>query len=194
LTFAIAGSLPGFTLNAIAGAFKSVYAQISAVCDLRFADVTPHTSNANILITFGPIDGPQNTLAWSELPCGQVARVTQKFDTGEKFVIASNPPPNKISFGLVALHETLHALGVPHLSGGLAVMNPVYNPSVTTLQPLDIAELVTRYGVPATPTPTPEPPAPPGEFTELIAFLKDSQGRPVIRIGGVLFGVEALTR
>lgn len=159
LKYCIVGSLPGISPQSVANAVSPVFHHISSVCDLRFT-LTTNPTEAHIVSEFGHIDGPYGTLAWSQLPCGGIRQVKQLYDTGEDFVLASNPPQNKVGFPLVWLHEILHALGVPHLSGGLAVMNPTYNPALSVLQPLDKAELVYRYGLaPGTPPDDPiEPP------------------------------------
>jgi len=122
---------------------------ISEACGLQFS-YSPNPKTANIVIDIFR-GSPGGELAHAYLPCGRVGQSTQlglNFDDTEAYVIASNPPANKIDIGRVALHELLHNCGIPHLSGGVAIMNPTYNARIRTLQTLDIAELVRRYGMP----------------------------------------------
>ena len=136
---------------------------ISEVCGLEF-EYTSNPRTANIILDIFR-GSPGGELAHAYLPCGPVNANTQlqlNFDTADAWVIAQNPPPNKIDLVRVALHELMHNCGIPHLSGGVAIMNPTYNAAIWKPQTLDIAELVRRYGMPKrrpepTPTPVPQP-------------------------------------
>jgi hypothetical protein len=122
---------------------------ISDACGLQFT-YNPNPKTANIVINIFR-GSPGGELAHAYLPCGRVNSSSQlqlNFDDTEAYVIANNPPSSKIDIGRVGLHELLHNCGIPHLSGGVAIMNPTYNARIRTLQTLDIAELVRRYGMP----------------------------------------------
>lgn len=157
VVYQITGSLPGLSDAAVDAAWRELTAHISSRCGAKFFSTKDRPQTPNIVVTFGSIDGSGRVLAWSELRRSESWRVTQKYDTSEAWVRASNPAPTQISYGLVALHETLHALGYGHIQGGVAVLNPIYNPSVQTLQPLDIAALVSGYGEPTGDEPEPRP-------------------------------------
>ena len=172
IRYTIQGELPGLSNTALNTEFTRVTSHISSKCGAKFIASGPY----NIVLTFGQIDGSGKTLAWSQLRTTESPwQVQQKHDNAELWTIASNPPSNRISWGLVALHETIHSLGCPHLSGGVAVMNPIYNPQLQTLQPLDIAWLVSAYGEPQ---PSGEMPTPIGDtllgnlYIDANGFLK----------------------
>ena len=161
VTWGVGAIPPGLTMVRFMETAERVFAAVSAVCDLQFKNVLQQ-QQANIWMkTFR--GSPLGELAHAYLPCGPVTPKSQmllEFDDTESFVIADNPPTNKLSLFVVMLHEMLHALGIPHLSGGVAVMNPTYNVKMNTLQSLDRAELVSRYGLPK-PKPLPQPDPPP---------------------------------
>jgi hypothetical protein len=161
IVYVIQGTLPGIAPTSLSLAFAELSRHISTKCGAKFfsTDQKPGVQ-PNIVVSFGQIDGSGKVLAWSQLRQSESWQVQQKHDDAELWTIASNPPANKISWPLVALHETIHSLGCPHLSGGVAVMNPIYNPALSSLQPLDIAWLVSSYGEPTT---TGELPPPIGE-------------------------------
>ena len=75
-------------------------------------------------------------------------------------MIAENPPPGKLDLARVACHELGHLLGMDHISGPVALLNPTYNPNVRKPQAADIAQVVSRYGRPVQ-EPAPTPPARP---------------------------------
>lgn len=161
VVYHVEGTLPGFTNATLVAAFGEFTGQqISSKCGAKFF----HTSQKpgvrpNIVATFGPIDGQGKTLGWSQLRQSEAWQVQQKYDDAERWTTASNPPANKISWPLTNIHETIHSIGCPHLTGGIAVMNPIYNPDLKKLQPLDIAWLLSAYGEPESDV----LPPPPGE-------------------------------
>ena len=155
--------IPTLPENDFKDAVAKAAGLISEVCGLEF-EYTSNPRTANIIIDIFR-GKPGGELAHAYLPCGPVNANTQlqlNFDTADAWVIAQNPPPNKIDLVRVALHELMHNCGIPHLSGGVAIMNPTYNAEIWKPQTLDIAELVRRYGMPKrrpepTPTPVPQP-------------------------------------
>lgn len=109
-------------------------------------------------------DGPNGTLAWSELPCG-AQQVLQRYDLAEDWATAA-PAAGRILLENVACHEIGHAIGLDHIAPqrGRALMNPIYSASVPKPLALDAADAVMRYGQPAAaPAPPvgPTPPTPP---------------------------------
>ncbi len=133
-----------------------------ASCGVTLVE-TSDLSKANILIsaargTRNQFDGPSGTLAWCELPCGNVSQVRLMFDLDETW--AKDSASGGIQYMLVCLHEGMHGLGLPHApSGSSNVMAPVYSPRQTALGQWDITELQRRYGQPSAPSPVPGVPA-----------------------------------
>lgn len=155
ITVAIAGSLPGIDDAAHEAAVMQACGFWMAVAglDIRFTD---DPARASIVMTAGVIDQSGGTLAWSELPCGGQARLTQKYDTRENWVL-SETPSNGIDFVRVCCHELGHALGMGHITAG-NLLAPTYSPRIRRPQPGDIEEMRSRYGQPVpTPDPTPDP-------------------------------------
>jgi hypothetical protein len=84
-----------------------------------------------------------------------------EFDDSEAWGIFDKPPAGRIDFYRVFLHEFEHALGLGHKPASViepALIAPVYSPVVRHLTPVDISELVRRYGSPKA---APAPPATP---------------------------------
>jgi len=153
LTFAVVDALPNIGLADLVDVHVAAWAAWSSVCDLRFA-YTTNDRTADITHAAGRIDGPNGTLAWSELPCsGRDDRLAQRYDAAERFVIG-DARPGQIDLLIVAKHEDGHAIGLPHLPGR-ALMAPTYDP--TTPDPItpDVKAAVKRYGRPAEPDPDP---------------------------------------
>lgn len=117
-----------------------------AVCGIRLA-VAATYADAQVVASEGPIDGPWNVLAVSQLPpTGNYAGVlTQTFDQAEQL-------DDDLMVAMFA-HELGHVLGIGHLAAG-NLMAPVLDRAILTPQPGDIAEAQARYGPPP-PTPTP---------------------------------------
>lgn len=134
----------------------------SDVCGVTF-DLTTDANVYDIVVTTGPIDGAGKTLAWSQLPSGSGQSLQQKYDAGEPWIVALNPPGNRIDLTRVVAHEIGHAIGIPHIGGG-NLMAPMYSTSIRGPRGGDIVEAVQRYGLPKPTTPTPTPDTPSGEL------------------------------
>lgn len=141
-------AFPGLSLNKTWEHMDWVAEQCNAAADLRL-ERGKSPDAARILCTMHKHDGPGGVLADAQLPCGAIRQSLQRYDSGEKW-------DTQILARLVMLHETLHSLGVPHISGR-NVMAPTYNPALEVLQTGDIAELQRRYGKPIG---VPTPPSP----------------------------------
>lgn len=132
----------------------AVFAHIAENCGIVPSEAA-QAVKARVLVYTRPIDGSGRVLAESELPCGQVTQCRQWFDTSEAWSGAWPWDGKGIPYYLTDLHETMHALGLPHAPSGVkAVMAPFLDTTLTGLQPWDIAELQKRYG-----KPTPQPPS-----------------------------------
>ena len=132
----------GLSRLAIATAYDRAAASWRAVCGIDLRRVAD-PREARIIARSGPIDGRGNVLAWSELPYNATAAtvLNQRYDLPESWSNADQ---------LVACiaHELGHAIGLPHLPGTGALMEPVLVLGRHTPQPPDIAAAVARYGPP----------------------------------------------
>jgi len=164
ITWTITGQVPGISPPQLKDAYELAWSYWAEVCDLKPRYVSS-TSQAMVVMDSGRIDGPGKTLAWSEMPCGRVNSLDQKYDTTEKWIIAENPR-NGIDMVRVAAHEIGHAIGIPHISNG-NLMAPTYNRNVRKPQAGDIDEAVFRYGKPKVDPVDPKPK--PNPWSEILA-------------------------
>lgn len=151
ITYFEAMLLRGMVRGDIEDTFDLAWKQWADVCDIEPARLPLFSESPNVIASQGGIDGPWGTLAYSYLPCGatQATQLQQKYDDGETWT-----PPYLLA---CACHEIGHALGLNHLDVG-NLMAPILDPNITKPQPGDVAEILARYGPPAsTPTPTPTP-------------------------------------
>jgi len=162
LRWIASGTLPGISPVDHRRAFAQAWDFWSGVANITH-EPAASLRDADVVMSSGPVDRAGKTLAWSELPCGPDRQLQQKYDTGEPWIIAVNPPPGKIDLVRVAAHEIGHAMGIPHLSGE-ALMAPTYNPRIRKPVFADIREAAKRYGPKELPPdgPNPEPPSPSG--------------------------------
>ena len=140
----------------IAAEYGEAWRRMTAVCGLT-ASPAASASAANVQAVQGPIDGPWNVLALSELPPPQAAPSTvlhQTFDVAETGLTSAQ------RVAMMA-HEIGHVLGLGHATPGSGnLMEPVLG-TIDHPQAGDTAALVERYGPPTTSgAPPAEPPAP----------------------------------
>lgn len=165
------GVLLGFSPAETSGAYAEAFGYWSSVCGLKFRHAKGEPT-ADIVISFGRIDGRNGTLAWSELPNGKNDKtVNQKYDTSEQFVDSENPGRYEIDLVRVACHEIGHAIGIPHLPVGRKpdLMNPTYSRRIRRPQPGDILQAIRRYGNSKQPQ-DPDLPTPPDGFSGDIQY------------------------
>ncbi len=178
ITWTIDGQLPRLSALDQKQAYFEAWAYWSSVCGVEPSYVA-NVRTANIVMGVGRIDRGGGTLAWSELPCGQVERVQQKYDTAETWVIDENPQRYEIDLVRVACHEIGHALGIPHIDEG-NLMAAAYSPQIRRPQVGDIVEAVKRYGRPRY---SPSNPAP-GEQPDF------SDETMILEVGGRRYSLQ----
>lgn len=147
---------PGLTAAQVAEAFALGWQWWADVCDILPRRVAS-AAEALVRVECARIDGPMQTLAWSELADGTTRPKRQRFDAGEPWTV-SESPGRLIDLARVACHEIGHVLGIPHIATG-NLLAPIYSATVRKPQAGDVTEAVRRYG-PAKPRP-PVPPVPP---------------------------------
>lgn len=135
----------------------------SDVCGVTFQYVD-NVREANIVVISKRFDGPSGILADAQLPCGNQQQLTMRLDSAEKW--SKNGRNRRLLAGNVVSHEGGHNLGLYHIENrrGVALLNAMYNSQIGLPQPLDIEQVVQRYGSPKSkPTPEPTPLPIPGE-------------------------------
>jgi hypothetical protein len=137
--------------NELAAEYAEAIRRITAVCGVEI-NPTNDPAAAQIVAAGGPVDGPWNVLALTELPPPGAQLGTVLHQT---FDIAEVNLTKEQRIGVMA-HEACHFLGLGHAPAGVeALMAPGLG-HICTPQPWDIAELQTRYGPPRTSPATPE--------------------------------------
>ena len=144
-TYANATSDPNTAISSLETFESCFYEEISAalgawsaVANITFRPVSDNGvefngSNASGDIRIGAhhFDGSSGTLAhgYYPPPNGTSASGDVHFDKDEAWSCGSQT--GAINFGIVALHEFGHAIGLRHSSDDPAVMEPYYNPALT---------------------------------------------------------------
>lgn len=166
ITYCVTGFIPQFTEKEYRDIVRGSFDAWEAVCGIRANEVM--SSNANVIINVGRgrrmrFDGPGRTLAWCEIPNENTAQVLLRMDLDENWTLSGAGifVPN------VLRHELGHGLGIFHIEGPKALMNPFYDPKVPNPLGPDIEQAVLRYAAPrprvvpvpppVVPTPTPTP-------------------------------------
>lgn len=139
----------GLTRDQVAKAYDTACQQWAAVAGVSFLRLaTP--DGANLVAGNGAVDGPYGVLAYSELPCGvgPLAVLSQTYDNAEPWSIEGL----SMLIGCMC-HEIGHALGLQHMPGTGALMEPFIVAGRSTPQAPDIKAIQALYGVPATSPP-----------------------------------------
>lgn len=161
----------------------------AAASNVSFEIVT-NALAANVRLVRNRLDGPSGVLAQMGIPMNPRpdTQLIGEFDDSESWGIYESPPAGRIDFYRVFLHEFEHALGLGHKPASVrdpALIAPVYSPAIRHLQPVDVSELVRRYGAPPV---APQPPASGGKPVNYKGVHEISQDGKVWRgeVSGVL--------
>jgi hypothetical protein len=106
---------------------------------------------ADFLVLARRIDGKGGVLAEHQLPPGNDMQLRGWLDLGERWTL-------DMLLG-VWTHELGHGMGLSHTNVPTSLMNPFWNPAISTPQTWDIEAIQALYGAakPANPTQPPVP-------------------------------------
>lgn len=133
-----------------------------AAIDVRWKRATSRNV-ADLIVSVGQgradgFDGPGGVLAWCQIPPGDDRPIIMKFDRSDSWIRAASTGQRGILYGNVDNHEKGHAHGMLHVPGpAVALLNAIYNPAVSRLQPADKQALFALGYPPATASPPPPP-------------------------------------
>ncbi len=151
LTFSVDNGCDGISRQQALNTVQWALDIWSAVTPLRFAEAT---ANIDLLMSFAVgdhgdgfrFDGKGGTLAHAFPPGGNPISGDVHFDLGESWSISPACPPEKFDLYNVALHETGHALGLPHSNISGSIMFPSYQGSQRHLHESDKRAIQDLYG------------------------------------------------
>ena len=134
------------------GELKGAFAMWSEVANIRFVHAAAGTTADLVVGAEGSPDG----IAYSDVT------PTPNSNRPRSGIVCLNPaalwtagadlPGKTYRLRYVLAHEVGHILGLDHPSPSGELMSFEYNPSLTALQPGDIAGIVALYGLPERPT------------------------------------------
>lgn len=145
-------SLPTFD-SCFLSEIQTAFDAWAAVADISFTQVADSGSpfdfpgaSGDIRIGAHTFDGPSSVLAHGYFPPpnGSSAAGDLHFDIAENWQCTGGP--GEMDFGVVAAHEIGHAIGLNHETTEPALMQPIYNPAVTTPLADDILGAENIYG------------------------------------------------
>lgn len=160
------GELPGFSEQRCAELFLRAARVWGEVAPLEFQLVR---SGGDIAASPCRIDGPQRTLAWSELPSPSATLVRQCYDLAESWVDSEGASADQIDLLTVMIHELGHALGLDHSDNPEDVLYPSYRGPQRRLGPGDVQRIQELYGRRA---PAPPPGGPPVNPSTICLILR----------------------
>lgn len=163
LAYCIYDRVPGIAADDFADVIGAGYKAWAAACDLRFTQVTDYRK-ADLLVLARRIDRKGGILAEHQLPPGNDMQLRGWLDLAESWTL-------DMLLG-VWTHELGHGVGLSHTNTPNSLMNPFWNPAISTPQTWDIEAVQALYGAskPANPTQPPVQPSPgsPSSFTGMV--------------------------
>ncbi|GJD54962.1 matrixin family metalloprotease [Methylobacterium dankookense] len=145
VTWAFDSSVPA----SFQDAFTATFNEWSAYGNIQFRRLDTGSA-ANIVISYGSIDGAGNTAGITNYTYsgGSLVHATITIDSAEGWHLSGNKVVTSQNFplALIASHEEGHAIGLGHYSDTQAVMNPVISASINGLQKSDIDGIQALYG------------------------------------------------
>lgn len=148
LYWCVLSEFQGISPNQVIQCFEDIFgAWNEATLGALSFEAVDSPSACDIQITTGPIDQQFQVLAWSELPPGDDRRLTQRYDSRDRFTVQINPQQSGL-IGLheVGCHEVGHALGLDHdQPNSGALMQPTYKPGLWKPTPRDLARIQSLY-------------------------------------------------
>lgn len=176
---------PGIDPARVQANYAEAWRRATAGSDIVATPVSVPSQARTVAIS-GPIDGPRNVVALTELPCGYTeASVShQTFDVADGETLAQD----ELMVACMC-HEALHALGLVHATPGSGnIMEPVLNPAVTSPQPGDIAQRDLRYPPPAAKEPAP------AVDPQSLTFTVEQAGRATLMLSNITFAAAGTFR
>lgn len=140
------GKIAGIDDAIVRETITAALASWSKHCAVIWSQVSsPDKATLRIITTI--IDGPGNVLADCQLPFPGMRQLLMRLDA-ERFIVAVNPPQQRIGLQHVIAHEAGHAMGFFHLDYDSTpdLMNATYRGDIYEPQPDDATIARKMYG------------------------------------------------
>jgi hypothetical protein len=174
LTYTVVNTLQGFNEEDVLQVIRDSFQAWANETPLTFTEV--YDDRADIIIEFGPIDGPSQVLGQACPPSSPCAGSVQ-FDSDEYWILREPQSFTDISLLGVATHEFGHVIGLLHSDDASALMYPQYSPYNIYPGEDDILGVQRLYG-PGQGTvnnPTPQPGQGGGDPSTVVATITDEE-------------------
>lgn len=177
LSWRVVDDVPPLSRDVLRAVVANAFQVWADVCGLEFYE-SPAGPQPNFIIGTQH-QGPGGVLADCELPYPGMTSVRCRIDKADQFVVAQNPPPNRVGLDQVLRHEFGHGLGLDH--GGTGMMRPIYSANNWLPSAWEIELVRQAYGPPKPKKPVAPVQPTVGEMRSLVEFLAES-GKLVIKV------------